>query len=139
MSSTDDRIAKQEEWEAACRLYALRQAPLSLPLNLYSNVNQRNFFSPLILIMEELYPHLACKPIILHSCTRTNYAWNLIFRSWCPIHNAQHSQQHWTIFQYHKNTTKETYQYLMCFKETTKKVKLQGIPFYDELENNKDY
>ena len=133
-----DQTAEKDLREAASRLLSLRQSPLSLPLNLYSNVNQRKFFSPLILIMEEIFPQLACKPIILHSASRTNYAWNLIFESFCPIHNQQHAQQHWSIFQYH-HIRGETCQWVMCFKEPKNKIKLQGIPFYDELENNKDY
>ena len=134
----EDPTAEKALREAASRLLSLRQSPLNFPVNLYSNVNQRPFFTPLILIMEELYPLLALRPIILHSVSRTNYAWNLIFESFCPIHNLQHAQQHWSIFQYH-HIKGECCQWLMCFKEPKNKVRLAGIPFYDEMEDNKDY
>ena len=139
MSQESCQTAEQAESEAAARLLSLRQSPLSLPLNVYSSVNQRPFFSPLILIMEEIFPQLACKPIILHSVSRSNYAWNLIFKSWCPIHLRQHAQQHWTIFQYHQINNGDACQWVMCFCEPKHRVRIQGIPFYDELENNKDY
>ncbi len=132
------QTADKELQEAAQRLLCLRQSPLNLPLNVYSSVNQRPFFTALILIMEELYPEIVCRPLMLQNVSRSNYGWHLIFKSWCPIHKKQHAQQHWNIFQYH-HIKGETCQWMVCLQEPHLKVKLQGIPFYDELENKKDY
>lgn len=109
------------------------------PLNIINHVVERPFYLPLVIIMEEVFPHLRNRPFMLHSFTRTSYAWNLIFRSWCPIHNVLHSQQHWTIFQYHVPQNKDFCQWVMCFHESSKRIKLYGIPFYDELEDKKNY
>lgn len=142
ISQTRKKVSQQE---AASVLASLKMSehllenPYKIPPNLYHPLMERPFFHALTVIMWEIFDVLAYKPIILHSATRTNYAWNLLFKSWCPMCNRAHSQQHWTIYQYHNASKTDTVQWIMCFSNPSKKVLLQGIPFYDELENNKNY
>lgn len=131
--------------EAASVLASLKKSEYLLenshliPRNLYHPLMERPFFHALTVIMWEIFDVLAYKPLILHSATRTNYAWNLLFKSWCPICNRAHSQQHWTIFQYHNANPKDSVQWVMCFSQPKRKIQVSGLPFYDELENKKDY